>query len=276
MSRDELAVRVIVYILLIAGSAIVMLPFAWMLSTSLKVKSQIMVFPPIWIPDPIVGRHYVDVFAEFPFALYLRNTLIICVFTVFGIMLSSSLVAYGFARLRWPDRRWLFIVLLSTMMLPAQVTMVPVFLLFRSFGWIDTFLPLIVPAFFGSPFFIFLLRQFFLSIPHEMVEAARIDGASELRIFSRVMLPLSKPALATVGIFSFMGAWNDFMGPLIYLNSESRKTLALGIQALRSFHDTEWGLLMAASVLMTVPIIILFFFCQRFFIEGITLTGMKA
>ena len=267
--------RALVYVLLCAGAVVALLPFLWMLSTSLKPMDQILVFPPVWVPRPAVTEHYVAVFREFPFAVYLRNTLTVCVFTVIGTVFSSSLVAYAFARLRFPDRGWLFVVLLATIMLPAQVTMVPVFLLFRAFGWIDTFLPLIVPAFFGTPFFVFLLRQFFLTIPQELIEAARVEGAGEWRIYWSIMLPLSKPALATVAIFSFMGAWNDFLGPLIYLSSEKNRTLALGIQALRSFHGTEWGILMAASVLMVLPIIVLFFLCQRFFVRGIVLTGIK-
>jgi len=252
-----------------------LLPFYWMVSTSFKVKTDIFCVPPKWIPSQLRPQNYTDALGYFPFFRYLRNTVTITVFSTIGWLFSSAMVAYGFARLRFPGRNVLFYVLLSTMMLPPQVTMVPLFVIFRTLGWVDTFYPLIIPAYFGSPFFIFLLRQYFLGIPQELIDAARIDGSSELGIFSRVILPLSKPALTAVGIFGLMYGWNDFLGPLIYLNSEKAKTVALGLDAFRTFYGTDWQGLMAISTLMVIPVVIIFFFAQKYFVRGIALTGMK-
>ena len=251
-------------------------PFFWLLSTSFKTETMMFKLPPQWIPRPVTLEHYKEAVTTFPALRYTANTLIIVAFTTIGTLMSCSMAAYAFSRLRWPDRGLLFGLLLGTMMIPAQVTMIPVFILFTKLHWIDTFLPLIVPAFFGNAFFIFLLRQFFLTVPDELLEAARLDGASEWRIFWQIMLPLSKPALLTVLIFTVLRAWNDFMRPLIYLTSEHNRTLALGLAHLRGVQGTEWGLLMAASMLMVLPALLLFFVAQRFFIEGIALTGTKA
>jgi multiple sugar transport system permease protein len=210
-----------------------------------------------------------------PFAKYLLNTLLICALVVFGTLISCSLVAYGLARIRWRGRNGLFYVIIATMMLPFQVTMVPLFVVFARLGWVDTFLPLIVPAFFGNAFFIFLLRQFFLTIPDELADAARIDGCREWDIYWRIVLPLAKPALATVGLFAFMGTWNDYVGPLIYLSDASKYTLSLGLATFSSQYGSYPGMLMAVTAVMTIPIIILFFLAQRTFIQGITLTGIK-
>jgi multiple sugar transport system permease protein len=210
-----------------------------------------------------------------PFFQELRNTLIISIFTVIGTILSCSLVAYGLSKIDWKGRNALFVIMLSTMMLPAQVTMIPVFAIFVKLHWVDTFLPLIVPSFFGTPFFIFLLRQFFLGIPKELSEAAKLDGCSEFAIYRRVIMPLSKPALATVGLFTFMAAWNDFMGPLIYLLDESKYTLSLGLAMFTGQYGNEYGMLMAVSAVVTIPIIVLFFFTQRTFIQGMTMSGIK-
>jgi multiple sugar transport system permease protein len=210
------------------------------------------------------------------FSQQLRNTLIICFFAVIGTILSSSLVAYGLSKIEWKGRNALFIIILSTMMLPYQVIMVPVFAIFVKLGWIDTFLPLTVPAFLGNAFFIFMLRQFFLTIPKDLSEAAKLDGCSEFDIYRRIIMPLSKPALAMVGLWTFMNSWNDFLGPLVYLQRPEQYTLALGLQTFQSQHGgTEWQLLMAASVLVLAPIVILFFLAQRTFIQGIATTGMK-
>ncbi len=210
-----------------------------------------------------------------PFLQQLRNTLVICVACVVGTLLSCSLVAYGLSKIEWRGRGVLFMMILSTMMLPFQVTMVPLFAVFARLGWVDTFLPLTVPAFLGSAFYIFLLRQFFMTIPRDLSEAAKLDGCSEFDIYRRVVLPLSKPALAMVGLWTFMGAWNDFVGPLIYLVDESRYTLSLGLAMFLGQYGSEYGMLMAVSTVVTIPIIILFFLTQRTFIQGITLTGMK-
>ncbi len=210
-----------------------------------------------------------------PFAQQLRNTLVICVVCVIGTLFSCSMVAYGLSKIDWKGRNVLFMVILSTMMLPYQVIMVPVFAIFVWLGWVDTFLPLTVPAFLGNAFFIFLLRQFFMTIPKDLSEAARLDGCGDFDIYRRVILPLSKPALAMVGLWTFMGAWNDFMGPLIYLVDESKYTLSLGLAMFLGQYGNEYGMLMAVSTVVTVPIIVLFFFTQRTFIQGITLTGIK-
>ncbi len=267
--------KIATYIIIIILSFVFLIPLLWILSTSIKPDTQIFKMPPVLIPEPLTFEHYVRTFSELPFFMYLRNTLIIVVFYTLGVTLSSSLVAFSISRLRWPDRGLIFMIILATIMLPPQITMIPVFILFRQLGWIDTLLPLIIPGFFGHAFFIFLLRQFFLTLPGELIESARIDGAGNFRIFWQIFMPLSKPAILTVVLFSSMWSWNDFMLPLIYLSSEKMKTLALGLAALQNQHGTEWGMLMAAASVMTVPIIILFFFAQRYFIEGIALTGLK-
>jgi multiple sugar transport system permease protein len=208
--------------------------------------------------------------------VYLRNSVFVTIMTIFGVLLSSSVVAYSFACLKWPGRNGLFIFVLATMMLPLQVTMIPMFVLFKEIGWLNTYKPLIVPFFFGGGAFnIFLLRQFFLTIPKELLEAARIDGCSEIRIYWNIVLPLAKPALATVAILTFMFTWNDFLGPLIYLSDQLKGTLALGLAMFVGQHQTEWGLLMAASVLMMIPMILIFVFFQRYFIRGFVMSGIK-
>lgn len=266
----------LVYLLLIVGAFVFMIPFLWMLSSSFKELPQIFIYPPKWIPNPIRPENYIEALAKMNFPVALKNTLTITVLCLIGQVGSASLVAYGFARLRFPGRDFLFMLVLSTMMVPAQVTMIPQFILFRQLGWVDTFKPLIVPAFFGGgAFFIFLLRQFFLTIPKELEDAARIDGCSTKRIYWQIMLPLAKPALITVSIFSFMSHWNDFMGPLIYLNSEHKRTLAIALQSFQGQFTSEWNLLMAASVVVLIPVLIIFFTLQRYFVEGIVLTGLK-
>jgi multiple sugar transport system permease protein len=271
-SARDLFGKIIAYILLISGSILVLIPVFWMVSSALKPNSQIFIFPPQWIPNPIQWDNFVKAMTALPFGTYFQNTMIIEVGTIVGTVLSCSVVAYGFARLNAPGRNFWFIVLLSTMMLPGVVTMIPVYLIFRQLGWVNTFLPLIVPNFFGS---VFLLRQFFMTIPRDFEEAARIDGASTWQILTRIILPLSKPALATVTIFTFMGVWNDFMGPLIYLNKPETYTLALGLNFFKGQYVSDWNMLMAASLVMMLPLVLLFFVAQKAFIEGITLTGVK-
>ena len=267
--------RVLTYFLLVAGSVVFSIPFFWLVTTSLKATRQITTYPPQWIPNPIVWGNFTDVFLYAPFDLYLRNTLFIVVFHLIGSVVTCSLVAYAFARLQAPGRDALFAVLLTTMMIPSWVTLVPLYLLFSKLRWINTFYPLIVPALTGNAFYIFLLRQFFLTLPRELEDAALIDGAGYAAIWWRLMVPLSAPALATVAIFSFMGTWNEFIGPLIFLNSRDKYTLALGLQVFVREHGADFGLLMAASTMMILPIIVMFFFMQRQFVQGIVLTGMK-
>jgi len=209
------------------------------------------------------------------FLTFAKNSLVISFFSIIGTLISCTTAAYAFARIRWPGRDILFVVVLATMMLPFQVTMIPLYIFFGKIGWINTYYPLIVPQFFGNAFMIFLLRQFFRTIPEEMCDAARVDGASEWQIFTQIVLPLSKPVLATVTVFTFLWTWNDFMGPLLYLNNPKLFTMALGLQAFQGRHNVAWNLLMAASVAFTLPIIIAFFFAQRTFIEGVKMTGLK-
>jgi len=253
-------------------------PFFWLIITSLKPLDQVFTDPPKWIPEPILWQNYVEALTSsaFPFLRLLRNTLFYSVVSTLGVVLSCSLIAYGFARLDFWGRDVLFGITLSTMMLPGIVTLIPTYILFRWLGWVGTYAPLIVPMFFGSAFNIFLLRQFFMTIPWELTDAARVDGANELRIFWQIMLPLIKPAVLVVAVFHFMYTWNDFMGPLIYLDDAAEYPLVLGLYAFQTQHGVKWNLMMAASLSVTFPILVLFFVAQRYFIEGITLTGLKA
>jgi multiple sugar transport system permease protein len=276
-SRAKLPISTLLaYGLLIVLSLCFTLPFVWMVSSSLKTSSQIFRFPPEWIPSPFLWKNYSEATTLVPFWRYLFNTLVVCGGCIVGNVLSASLVAYSLSILRWRGREFSFKVLLATMLLPPQVTMIPVFLIFRHLGLVDTFWPLILPAFLGSPFFIFLLRQFFLGIPVSLVEAARIDGCNEWGIYWRVILPLALPALATVVLFSFIWAWTDFLTPLIYLQDQEMFTLSLGLQQFQESHSMQWGMLMAASTLMTLPMILLFFFAQKTFVQGIVTTGLKS
>jgi multiple sugar transport system permease protein len=268
---SELAAHLL---LLLFGIAFA-LPFFWQLSTSLKPDAQIFVLPPQWIPDPIQWDNYPRALTYIPYFLYFRNTLYIAIFNVVAIMISCTLVAYGFARINWPGRNLFFGVLLATLMIPYPVTLIPTFLIFRALGWIGSAHPLTWPAFFGSAFYIFLLRQFYMTIPQELSHAAKIDGASEFSIYWRIILPLSRPALATVALFTFLANWNDFLGPLIYLSNKDQYTLALGLYGFAGARRTEWGLLMAAGTVTVLPIVVLFFLAQRTFIQGVTLTGTK-
>jgi len=266
---------VILHVALIAGAALFSFPFYWLMTTSVKSNAQLFIFPPVMFPDPIEFTHYRDALEAVPLARYFANTAYLTALNVGGVLLSCSLVAYAFARYEVSGSGVLFTLLLATMMLPGQVTMIPLFIIFRTLGWIDTLKPLWVPAFFGRAFFIFLLRQFFKTIPKELFDAARIDGCSEFGQYWQIMLPLAKPALTTVAIFQFQWTWNDFINPLIYISSQQQKTLALGLQDFYKTHTVEWQQLMAASTLMMLPVMLLFFFLQRYFIEGIALTGLK-
>ncbi len=267
--------RIALFIVLVAGSITFVFPFAWMLSTSLKTPPQVWMQPPVWIPNPITIENYFKAWTAVPTFNYLKNTLLVTGLSLVGSVLSSAIVAYSFARLRWRLRDPLFAVLVATMMLPYQVTMIPVFIIFSKIGWVNTLKPLIVPSFFGAAFYIFLLRQFFLTIPFELDEAAIMDGASPLTIWWRIMLPLAQPALGAVGIFSFMGNWNDFVGPLIYLNATDKWTLALGVIAFRLKYTTNWEQLMAYSTMIMLPCLLVYLFFQRYFIQGIVFSGLK-
>lgn len=264
------------YALMCAGAAVFAMPFVWMISTALKTDIASRQFPPVWIPAQPEWSNFSEAWRLVPFGLFAWNTLRISVLATIGSTLSAAMVAFGFARIRFAGRDTVFMLLLSTMMLPGVVTMVPGYILMRELGWIDTYLPLIVPAYFGGgAFAIFLLRQFFLTIPVELDEAAKMDGATFPQIFWRVVMPLSKPAVTTIGLFSFMGSYKDFMGPLIFLNSDNKQTLELGLQAFQTLHGTHYNFMMAAALIVSIPVILIFFAGQRYFIEGITLTGIK-
>jgi len=267
------------YLALVACSIVMLFPLVWMLSTSLKVIGQVYSFPPVLIPEPIVWGNYSEALAMFPFFLYLWNTLVIVAGVMGGNLLSCSVVAYGFAKLEGPGKNLLFALVLATLMLPEHVTLIPTFILFTKLGLVNTFWPLILPAWFArSAFSIFLLRQFFLTIHYELSDAARIDGANNAVIFWRIVCPLAKPVLATIAVFSFMGVWNDFLHPVIYLNDDRKFTLALGLLSMIDLTPggvIAWNLLMAAITVVMMPMVIVYFVAQRYFIQGIALTGSK-
>ncbi|MDE0182113.1 MAG: carbohydrate ABC transporter permease [Caldilineaceae bacterium] len=283
MSRRQLVGQILVYILLVAVGFMLAVPFLWLVSSSFKTETDAFRIPPSFIPRPVEWGNYATGLTDFPFVRSTVNTLIIVVWVMVGTVLSASLVAYGFARVRFPGRTALFILVLSTMMIPTHVTLIPQYLLFRELRWLDSFKPLIVPHFFGGgAFYIFLLRQFFLTIPLDYDDAARIDGCGTFGVFLRIILPLSKPALGTMAIFTFMGQWNAFFEPLIYLNRFETQPLAVALttwvqtaHGSTSMHYVPWVAIMAVSTLIALPPVMVFFFAQRHFIQGVVVSGMK-
>jgi multiple sugar transport system permease protein len=275
VTLTERSGRLLLYFILIAGAVILMFPLYWLISTSVKPTDEISAFPIIWAPSRLAWENYGNLFKTVPFLGYLKNSLFITLTSLVGTVFSSALAGYSFARLRFPGRGALFIVALATTMIPGWITLIPQFVMFKSFGWLDTFAPLIVPQLFANPAYLFLMRQFFMTLPVEMEEAAKIDGCGYFRIFWSIALPLVKPALIAVGAFSFLYNWNDFLGPLIYLQSPGNLTLPLGLAQLQSQYFTHTELIMAGSALTVLPCIALFFFCQRWFIQGIVITGVK-
>jgi multiple sugar transport system permease protein len=267
--------RFVVYTIIVFGAIFLCLPLWWMATTSIKPYADVFIFPPEIIPHRIQWYNYIDIFRILPFGKYFLNTLTIAVFVVAGTTFTSAMVGYGFAKLRFPGRSMWFMVMLSTLMIPFYTTLVPQFIMYKALGWIDTYYPLIIPAFFGSPFYIFLYRQFFLNIAKEYNDAAKIDGCGYWGTFLRIILPMSFPVIGVVSIFSFNGVWNDFLGPLIYINSENKRTLQLGINALRGLHTVEWHLLMAASIVTLIPTVTIFFLLQRRMIQGVVVSGIK-
>ncbi len=274
--------RIVSTILLMVLSVVYLTPFVWMVSTSLKTAAQAIASPPILIPNPLVWGNYIDAFVRMNYLRALGNTLLYAVPSVIGTVISCSVVAYGFAIIKWPGRNIVFLLVIGTMMLPGQVTLVPLYVIFAKLGWTNSYLPMIVPCFFSSyvgswsgAFFIFLLRQFFLGIPKDLVDAARVDGSSELRILFQIVMPLSTPALITVCLLTFIDKWNDFYGPLIYIQDQTLYPLARAAQVFQAGHKLDWAQSMAAAALISIPLVILYFFAQRKFIEGITLTGQK-
>jgi len=252
-----------------------LVPLFWLLTCSFKQPTELFAVPIKWLPANFNFDNYTRMFNYFPFMLYLKNTLIIVFFNIVGSTVSSSFIAYGFSRLRWKGRDKVFVIVLITMILPFQVVMVPLFMLFQAIGWIGTFLPLTLTCFFGNPFYIFLIRQFFISLPEELNDAARIDGAGEFRTFFQIAIPLSAPVLTTVVVFSFLRSWNDFIGPLIFLSNSRLYTLAIGAQLIRSRIQPNWEYLMPLGVIMVLPVLLLFFLMQKYFIQGIAMSGIK-
>lgn len=270
--------KVLTWIVMLLGAGLMAMPFLWMISSSLKAEQAVFQYPPQLIPDPVMWNNYVESLIYKPFYLYVRNTVFLVAVNMFAIIVASSFCAYGFARIEFPGRDTWFVVVLATMMMPYYVLMIPIFLMFTRLGWIDTYLPLTVPTFFGGGAFnIFLMRQFFRTIPQELSDAARIDGCNEFQIYWKIFMPLAKPALVSIAILAFLGTWNDFVGPLLYVKSPDLFTVSIGLAQFRGIMRSRWDLLMAAATAMTVPVVALFFAAQRYFFEsgGITLTGLK-
>ena len=267
----------VVYLLLLVGTAFALVPFFWLIRSSLMDQVQIFTSPPKWLPSPTVWSNYPDALAAAPFGRYLLNTLNIIVMVVPGTLLSCSAAAFAFSRLQWRGRNLLFGLLMTGMMLPYAVTLIPTFIAWQKLGFVDTYVPLTIPAFFaaGGAFNIFMLRQFFLTIPNDLDNAVYIDGGSPWTVYWRIILPLNKGPLTLVAVFTIIGAWNDLLNPLIYLSDPNKATLSLGLASFRGLYNSQWSLLMAASVMVITPLIVLFFFAQRQIMEGIALTGVK-
>jgi multiple sugar transport system permease protein len=272
-----LAAMTLGYIVMVAMAAVSLLPFVWMVSTSLKDRSSVFTIPPTLIPDPVLWSNYLDVFQSFPFTRFVANTALITLTVTVGQVLTCSMAAYAFSRMKFKGRDMIFLLYLGTMMIPFQVTLIPTYVMMVWFGWINSYLSLIVPGILGGVYGTFLIRQFFLTIPQELEDAAVMDGASPWWIFRAVMVPLSKPVLATYAVFTFMGVWNDFLWPLLMINSQDKMTLTLGITFMaQNRYSTDWPHLMAGTCLSLIPILVLLAVLQRYFVQGITLTGMKA
>jgi multiple sugar transport system permease protein len=278
--RKDLLVSLVLYGVLILGGITMVMPFVWMLSTSLKSSSSVFIFNISdiqWIPKPVYWKNYIDVWKVVPFGRFYLNSILVSAAVTLGQVTTSALAAYAFARLKFPGREKIFFVYLATMMIPGSVTMIPVFALMRTFGWIDSYKALIIPAIF-SAYGTFMLRQFFMTLPRDLEDAAKIDGSSLFGIFWRIILPISKTALATLTIFVSLGNWVSFMWPLLVTNSIEKRTLPIGLayfQELYQYAQPDWGLLMAGSLVTMVPVVIVFLFNQKFFVEGIKLTGIK-
>lgn len=275
MRKEQIYMRMFVHIILAFGAITMIAPFIWMLSTSLKSLNEVFVFPPTLFGESLRWNNYLQISERFPFSIFFLNSLKIAVLVTAGQLFTCSLGGYSFARLKFPGRDIIFLLYLATLMIPYFVIVIPIFIMMRSFGWIDTHYALIVPGLF-SAFGTFLMKQFFLTIPRELEDAAKMDGCTPFGIYRRIFLPLSKPALAALGIFTFMWSWNDFLAPLIFLNTITKRTIPLGLAVMQGLYSTDWPSLMAASVLSVMPIIIVFLCAQEFFVKGITLSGLKA
>lgn len=277
VNKVQVRQQLVSHFILILVGLLFLSPFVWLVITSLKTDEEIFVTPIKWWPDAIQWQNYADAVSMIPFFKYTLNTLMIAGLSVLGVVIVTPLVAYGFSRIQFKGRNVLFVVMLMTLMLPFQVTMIPIYVVFNKFNLINTVWPLALSSWFGTgiAYNIFLVRQFFMGIPQELTESGKIDGASEFRIFSQIVLPLAKPAILTVGLLTFLGAWGDFQGPLLYLNDPEAWTLSIGLKQFIRENRVAWGPLMAAATLFTVPIIVFYFFIQKQFIEGITITGLK-
>lgn len=263
------------YVLLVVVGLFFFVPFLWLISTSLKGDAQIFSYPPQWIPNPVRWENYLEAIQDIPYLQYLGNSLIVTALAVMGNLISVPPVAYAFSKLAWPGRDKVFLLVLATMMLPFQVTMIPLYSMYVKLGWINTYLPLVLPDFFGKAYFVFMMRQFFNNIPNELLEAGRIDGASEFRIYLQLVLPLTRSALVTVALFAFVWSWTDFLGPLIFLNDPTKWTISLGLSQFTTSYGFRWAQLMAASAIFIIPMVVFFFFMQKSFIEGINTSGIK-
>jgi len=272
--NKKLFYRIIKHLLLIIIGIIMIIPFLWMISSSLKTQYDVMKIPPVWIPDPLIWWNYVEIFVERPLTLFILNSFKVTILAVLGQLFFSSLAGYAFAKIRFKGRDIIFFAYLGTLMIPIQVRIIPLFLLITRIGWIDTHWPLILPAFF-TPFGVFLMKQFFMTIPNELGESAEMDGCNQFVIFSRIMLPLVKPALAVLGVFGFMGSWNDLLSPLIFLNNVNKFTLTLGLAYFKGLYISRWNLIMAGSVVSIIPILVLYLFSQKYFEKGIVMSGIK-
>jgi multiple sugar transport system permease protein len=265
----------LLHVIIWVGAIAMVMPFLWMLSTSLKSQGAAVAYPPEWIPHPILWSNYVDVVQSFPFALFAFNSLKIALLGTIGQLISTALGAYAFARMDFPGRQTIFVLLLATLMIPGHVTMIPTFILFNWLGWVNTHYPLFIPAWFGGAFGTFLIRQFFLTLPQDYSDAAAIDGAGHFRIFTSIYVPLAKPVLATLALFTFMAHWNEFLLPVIYLTDQSKMTLTVGLSSFRLQYSTLYHYLMAGTLLSVVPILILFVLLQKYFVRGIVMSGIK-
>jgi len=274
-TKKEIYDVIMRFLFLIIVTVVYMAPFFWMISTSLKPNYELYDFPPRLMPSRMDFSNYLKAVQRFPFFVYFRNSLIITGGAILGTLLSCPLVAYGLSILQWKGREIIFFLILSTIMLPNIVTLIPTFLIFRKLNMINTFWPLILPSFFGHPFYIFLIRQFLLTLPRDLFEAAKIDGASEFQIYLKVALPLIKPILLIVALFQFISSWNDYLGPLIYLMDEKKYPLALGLPQFLDRYGTLWNQMMAAATIAVIPTIIFFIFAQRYLLESIKFTGLK-
>lgn len=270
-----LVAKVIAYLLLTVTAITMIFPFYWMVATSFKTEARVFAFPPEWIPNPPIVSNYTYLFTELPFALYVYNSLKVSLLWTLGVVLSSSLAAYAFARVRFRGRETLFIITLAALMIPAQITMIPLYVIMTRIGWVNTHYPLIAPAYFGSAFGIFLMRQFFMTIPQDLNDAAKIDGCSHFGVYWRIMMPLSTAVIATLALLSFMGSWNDLLGPVIYLYDQTLFTLPLALTRFRGMYYTAWGNMMAGATISLLPILLIFIFTQQYFVRGVVLSGLK-